>query len=154
MKRAVMTFFLVSALAGVASAQMMRPAAEPNPVRAAPASTPARSPVMAKVETPASRADSSQAPVSTLVARQAPVPMLVRSRATFVPPADLPEAAPETAVLRGRTEGDARSAIEADGYKRVRVVSKAADGTWQARAFRGATEVSLRVDAQGNVVGE
>ena len=157
MKRAVMTFFLVSALAGVASAQMMRPASEPNPVRAAPASTPARSPVMAKVETPTSRADTSQAPVSTLVARQAPVPMLVRSRATFVPPADImadqAEAAP-VAVLRGRTEGDARAAIEADGYKRVRVVSKAADGTWQARAFRGATEVSLRVDAQGNVVGE
>jgi len=148
-----MIFVLVSAVAGVASAQMMRPAAEPNPLRAPPASTPAPSPVLPKAETPASRPDASQAPVSTLVARQAPVPMLVRSRAAFVPPADLPEAAPET-VVRGKTEGDARAAIEADGYKKVRVVSKAADGTWQARAFRGATEVSLRVDAQGNVIGE
>jgi hypothetical protein len=51
-------------------------------------------------------------------------------------------------------ETEARAAIEADGYKRPRMMNKGADGTWHARAFRGATEVSLRVDAQGHVTGE
>lgn len=148
MKRAVMIFVLVSAVAGVASAQMMR----------SPASSPATPPVPAPAEIPALRQDMSQAPVAStvappLVARQAPVPMLVRSRASFVPPAGVPEPAPEIA-LRGASEADARAAIEADGYRKVRVVSKAADGTWQARAFRGATEVTVRVDAQGNVTGD
>jgi hypothetical protein len=147
MKRAVMIFVLVSTVAGVASAQMMR----------TPANTPARPPVTAPAEIPAPRQDMSQAPVastlaSTLVARQAPVPMLVRSRTAFVPPAGVQEPAAETAT-RGTSEADARAAIEADGYKKVRVTSKGADGTWQARAFRGATEVAVRVDAQGNVTG-
>lgn len=148
MKRAVMIFVLVSTVAGVASAQMMR----------SPTGTPAKAPAMAQADAPAPRPDISQAPVAptsapTLVARQAPVPMLVRSRASFVPPAGVPEPAPEIA-LRGASEADARAAIEADGYRKVRVVSKAADGTWQARAFRGATEVTVRVDARGNVTGD
>jgi hypothetical protein len=144
MKRAVMIFVLVSTVTGVASAQMMR----------SPASPPAKAPVMAQAEAPAPRPDISQAPAaSALVARQAPVPMPVRSRASFLPPAGVPEPAPEIA-LRGTSEAAARAAIEADGYKKVRIVGKAADGTWQARAFRGATEVALRVDAQGNMTGD
>lgn len=148
MKRAVVIFVLVSTVAGVASAQMMRP----------PASAPARPPVTAPAEIPAPRQDMTQAPVAptlspTLVTRQAPVPMLVRSRTAFVPPASVPEPAAETAT-RGASEAAARAAIEADGYKKVRVTSKGADGSWQARAFRGATEVTVRVDAQGNVTGD
>ncbi len=61
---------------------------------------------------------------------------------------------PTDTALVGLAESDARAAIEADGYKKVRVVSRAADGTWRARALRGATEVSLRVDTQGNVIGD
>jgi hypothetical protein len=152
MKRAIMIFALVSTVAGVASAQMMR----------SPAGTPAKAPVMAPAQAPAPRPDISQnisqAPVApalapTLVSRQAPVPMLVRNRAAFVPPAGIPEPAAETAA-RGTSEADARAAIEADGYKKVRVTSKGADGAWQARAFRGATEMAVRVDAQGNVTGD
>ena len=56
----------------------------------------------------------------------------------------------ETA-LGGPAENDARAAIEADGYKKVRAINKAADGTWRARALRGTTEVALRVDATGSV---
>ena len=57
-------------------------------------------------------------------------------------------------AIRQLSETAARAAIEADGYKRPRLVDKGADGTWRARALRGTTEVSLRVDAQGNVTGE
>lgn len=45
----------------------------------------------------------------------------------------------------------AKSAIERDGYKNVKVVSKAADGSWRGRARRGQTEVGVTVDASGNV---
>ena len=45
----------------------------------------------------------------------------------------------------------AKSAIERDGYKSVKVVSKSADGSWRGRARRGQTEVGVTVDAAGNV---
>lgn len=45
----------------------------------------------------------------------------------------------------------AKSAIERDGYKNVRVVAKSADGSWRGRARRGQTEVGVTVDAGGNV---
>lgn len=45
----------------------------------------------------------------------------------------------------------AKSAIERDGYRAVKVVSKSADGAWRGRAMRGATEVGVTVDAEGNV---
>ena len=149
MKRAIMIFALVSTVAGVASAQMLRSPSEAN----APASTPVRAPVTAKAAPPLPLEREQVRIAPTLLARQAPVPMLVRSRTAFVPPAGVPEPAAETAA-RGTSEADARAAIEADGYKRVRVVSKGADGTWQAQAFRGATEVAVRVDARGNVTGD
>lgn len=146
-----MIFALVSTVAGVASAQMLR---SPS-AASAPASIPVRAPVIAApvIAAPPLPLEREQVRIApTLVARQAPVPMQVRSRTAFVPPADVPEPATETAA-RGTSEADARAAIEADGYKRVRVTSKSTDGSWQARAFRGATEVAVRVDAQGNVTG-
>lgn len=151
MKRAIMIFALVSTVAGVASAQMLRSPSEAS----APASIPVRAPVTATAAAPLPLEREQVRSAPTLLARQAPVPMLVRSRTAFVPPplADVPEPAAETAA-RGTSEADARAAIEADGYKRVRVTSKGADGTWQARAFRGATEIAVRVDAQGNVTGD
>ena len=48
-------------------------------------------------------------------------------------------------------KASAKAAVEADGYKRVTVLGRAADGTWQARAYRGATEVLLAVDDTGRV---
>lgn len=45
----------------------------------------------------------------------------------------------------------AKSAIERDGYKNVKMVSKSADGSWRGRARRGQTEVGVTVDASGNV---
>lgn len=162
MKRAIVIFALVSTVAGVASAQMLRSPSEASAPASMPVSMPASAPVMAKAEVPLppkqEQAKQEQARIiSTLVARQAPVPMQVRSRAPFMPPVvpavGAAEPAPET-VSRGLTEAAVRTAIEADGYKKVRVVSRATDGTWRAQALRGATEVTLRVDSQGNVIGD
>jgi hypothetical protein len=136
MKRALIILPLLAVMAGVASAQMPQP--------------PAASPV------PPPRAEAPPARVTqTLVARQAPVPMLMTSRPPALAPvaAGADSATAETAP-RQFNEADARAAIEADGYRKPRIVNKGADGTWHARALRGTIEVSLRVDAQGNVAGE
>ncbi len=145
MKRALIILPLLAVLAGVASAQMLQsPAASPVPARAK-----AELPPPSPTEAPAGRI------AQPMVARQAPVPMLLTSR----PPALAAvaagaQAAPAEAASRQFNETDARAAIEADGYKKPRIVNKGADGTWHARALRGTVEVSLRVDAQGNVTGE
>ncbi len=150
MKRAVVIFALVSTVAGVASAQMLR----------SPASVPSPSVPSSVTSAPKAPAETAARPETaritpTLAARQAPVPMVLSRRTPVAIPVTAPEPAlPEPEKATGLTEADARAAIVADGYKKVLAVSKTADGTWRARALRGATEVSLRVDAQGNVIGE
>ena len=147
MKRGILIITIVSAMTGVASAQMLRPPTVPS------------LPPTAKTEAvPPARQEGAQ-PSPTVVARQAPVPMQLKPRAPIAvkeaPPQEANRtetALPET--LRGTSDANAKAAIEADGYKRVRVLSKSEDGTWRARAFRGATEVALRVDEQGNVTAE
>jgi len=85
-----------------------------------------------------------------LEARQAPVP-LVRNvrRPSEVPPAATRETQPPAQDDLDRKA--AKAAAEADGYKRVTVVGRAASGAWRARGFRGATEVLLTVDGTGRV---
>lgn len=51
-------------------------------------------------------------------------------------------------------DGDAKRAIEFDGYKNVHAVVKSGDGVWHARAMRGRTEIAVRVDASGTVSAE
>jgi hypothetical protein len=58
---------------------------------------------------------------------------------------------PEAKAQDNLDERAAKAAIEADGYKRVSVLGKSADGTWRAKAYRGATDVRLTVDAAGRV---
>ena len=146
MKRALIILPLLAVMAGVASAQMLQPSAAST---APPA--PAIVPVRAKAELPPPpRAEAPPARIAqTVVARQAPVPMVLTNR----PPALTTVAAGTEAVhhrihhppiRRSRMPG---RHIEADGYKKPRIVSKGADGTWHARALRGTVEVSLRVDA-------
>jgi hypothetical protein len=48
----------------------------------------------------------------------------------------------------------AKRAIEFDGYRNVRGLEKGPDGMWHGRAMRGRTEISVRVDASGNVSAE
>ena len=45
----------------------------------------------------------------------------------------------------------AKAAIELDGYKRVSVISKASNGAWRAKGYRGTTEVLLTVDGTGRL---
>jgi hypothetical protein len=136
-------------MAGVASAQMLQsPAVQP-----ATATAPAR--IKADLPPP-SRPEAAPARIAqTVVPRQAPVPMVLTKR----PPAlTTVSAGTEVPTVESPTrqfgESEARAAIEADGYKKPRIVNKGADGKWHARALRGTVEVSLRVDAQGNVTGE
>ena len=63
---------------------------------------------------------------------------------------------PSARRFRSRTgeaagESAAKAAIEADGYKRAKVVRQGENGLWYAKAMRGTTEVSLTVDATGRV---
>lgn len=156
MKRGLLIPPLLAIMAGVASAQMLQPPAAP--AVALPVTTSA--PVRAKAELPPPRRpEAAPARIAqTVVARQAPVPMVLTKRppalASTATGADVVTTVTAEPTVQQLSEANARAAIEADGYKRPRMMNKGADGTWHARAFRGATEVSLRVDAQGHVTGE
>ena len=71
-----------------------------------------------------------------------PAPPLVAS----LPPAESVAVAPS---IDGTA---ARAAIEASGYSEVSGLTKAADGTWRAKAYFGRAEVQLVVDAKGRVL--
>jgi hypothetical protein len=45
----------------------------------------------------------------------------------------------------------AKAAIEACGYSEVSMLASGTDGTWRAKAYRGAVEVRLTVDGVGRV---
>lgn len=45
----------------------------------------------------------------------------------------------------------AKAAIEACGYSEVSMLVPGTDGTWRAKAYRGATEVQVTVDGTGKV---
>ncbi len=108
----------------------------------------------------ASSVTRASAPVSAasieLRTQQLPVPVVrnIPARPTTAAPDERPlsEAA---APSRNSLERDAaRAAIEADGYKRVRIVDRGANGTWRAKAYRGTTEVEVVVDGAGRVLTE
>ncbi len=105
---------------------------------------------------PTIQAPLSAAPAkSGFEARQAPVPLLVRERpvrgAAVVAEASVMGAAASPTVVNEEGRHFARSAVQADGYKDVRDISAAPDGTWRARAMRGRTEVVITVDREGRV---
>jgi hypothetical protein len=96
--------------------------------------------------------------------RQAPVPFQPKPR----PPVNLPPVADKDKATEAKATGQAgdkpgetsadpagenaaRAAIEADGYKGVKVLRKGANGVWHASALRGKTTVMLTVDASGGV---
>ena len=45
----------------------------------------------------------------------------------------------------------AKAAIEACGYSEVSMLASGTDGTWRAKAYRGAEEVRLTVNGAGKV---
>lgn len=99
---------------------------------------------------------------ASLEGRKAPVPLQVSHRAPVNLPTvetkasePAPEAAkpsePATSSVDAFGENAAKAAIEADGYKSVRVLRKGDNGVWHATALRGRTVVPLVVDAGGSV---
>jgi hypothetical protein len=112
-----------------------------------PASTPRPAPARAMTAEPAIPPSSGIAE-----ARQAPVPLvrnhpLPASAVAPQPPARDPEVQAQDDLDRQA----AKAAIEADGYKRVTILGKKANGAWRAKGYRGATEVTLTADGTGAV---
>ena len=100
-----------------------------------------------------------ESPKASLEPLQAPVPLHLKPRQTAkLAPIDATgtPATGESGTAASSNSPDlacenaARAAIEADGYKSVRIVSKG-DGVWRAKALRGKTEVLLIVDSNGSV---
>ena len=100
-----------------------------------------------------------ESPKASLEPQQAPVPLHMKPRqAVQVPTIDTTgtPATADSGTVASSTGPDpaadnaARAAIEADGYKSVRIVSKG-DGVWRAKALRGKIEVLLIVDSNGSV---
>jgi hypothetical protein len=87
-----------------------------------------------------------------LETRRLPVPILLATQEVTTPQSVNPDdALPNDTVLGEMTESAAKAAIEADGYKGVRILQRAADGGWRAQALRGTIEVGLSVDLRGSV---
>ena len=100
-------------------------------------------------------ADSDPSVTSTPSGR-APVPLVRKVPVTprSVSSASGPISGSQPAEPTARDTFDskaAKAAVEADGYQRVTVLGKAANGAWRAKGFRGATEVLVTVDSAGRV---
>ena len=155
----------------VASPQPQPATEAPRPVTmAAPEKSMSAPAPAAPVAAPANRKGAPAPTVqkASVETRQAPVPFQLKPR----PPVNLPpvadkdkdkdkateaKASGQSGDKPGETSGDtvgenaARAAIEADGYKGVKVLRKGANGVWHASALRGKTTVMLRVDGNGSV---
>ena len=103
--------------------------------------------------------------------RRAPVPLVREIMTTPRPPvptlepASRPPTAAEPTAGAGAeeeppahdallAEGAAKAAVEADGYKRVTVLGRGPSGTWRVKAYRGDTELVVKVDGTGSVTME
>lgn len=166
MKRSILLATLLVTAAGVASANLLTTTPQ-NSAPQLPQAQPAiPAPIAAKSArpepTPAAPTRTAQAPTvqkAALEPRQAPVPLQMKPR----PPVNVPAAeAKEAEAKPGETPADqansdgfnekaAKAAIEADGYKGVKVLRKGANGVWHASGLRGGTTVMLTVDAGGGV---
>ena len=160
---------LTTAPQGVASpwpppqpaAEVARPMRMAGPEKSAPAPAPA-APIVAPLTRKGAPAPTVQK--ASVEMRQAPVPFQPKPR----PPVNLPPVADKDKATEAKATGQAgdkpgetsadpagenaaRAAIEADGYRGVKVLRKGANGVWHASALRGKTTVMLTVDAGGGV---
>lgn len=145
-KRGFLALALVMTTAGVASAFALGPQE--------PAARDPSMPVVARQPAAISVAPAPVAKNASFEARRAPVPLLMKPRPTIEQPLfDADAVGPEVPAKIGGGAGEsaAKAAIEADGYKRAKVVRQGDNGIWYAKAMRGTTEVSLTVDAGGRV---
>jgi hypothetical protein len=95
---------------------------------------------------------------NVLEARRAPVPLVRKVRASVPSPTAASATAAAAPVPDAEVQAQddldrkaAKAAVELDGYKRATVLGKASNGAWQAKAYRGTTEVRLTVDGTGRV---
>lgn len=172
MKRSILVATFLVTAAGVASANLLTTTTTPhNPAPQMPQAQPAI-PAVSKVPRAEAKpsaspsilgkAASTRAPTvqqAALEPRQKPVPLQMKPR----PPVNVPaaeasateakpgEAPTDPASSDGFNEKAAKAAIEADGYKGVKVLRKGANGAWHASGLRGGTTVMLTVDASGSV---
>jgi hypothetical protein len=150
-KRGFLILAMAMTVAGVASAFALGPQE--------PAARDLSMPVVAKQPAPISGAPAP-APVvkkASFEARRPPVPLLLKPRPTIEQPIfDADAVGPEVPAKIGDGSGGsaAKAAIEADGYKGVKLLRQGANGLWYAKAMRGTTEVPLTVDAAGRVALE
>ena len=145
-KRGFLALALAMTTAGVASAFALGPQE--------PAARDPSMPVVARQPAAISVAPAPVAKNASFEARRAPVPLLMKPRPTIEQPLfDADAVGPEVPAKIGGGSGEsaAKAAIEADGYKRAKVVRQGDNGIWYAKAMRGTTEVSLTVDAGGRV---
>ena len=178
MKRGILVATLMMTAAGVASANLLTtapqgvasPWPQPQPATAAarPLTTagPEKSAAAPAPVAPLTRKGEPAPTVqkASVETRQAPVPFQPKPR----PPVNLPPVADKDKATEAKATGQAgdkpgetsadpagenaaRAAIEADGYKGVKVLRKGANGVWHASALRGKTTVMLTVDATGGV---
>lgn len=144
MKRGLLIVAVVAIMTGVVSARVLR--ASPGPRRAFPRIETTAQPASSPIPIPAPER------AAVVEKRRQPVPILAAARPSTVPlPVDPHTALPKDSPEGKMTEAAAKAAVEADGYKGLRSLERTADGSWRARALRGATEVSLSVDLMGNV---
>jgi hypothetical protein len=120
---------------------------------APPSTEPSARPSASRVATADFSRTANAAAGPLLGARQAAVPVVKN----FRPPPEAPPFVASTVNTQQPAQDDLdmkaakAAAIEADGYRRVTVLSKADNGTWRAKGFRGWTDVLPAVDASARV---
>ncbi|MEI6204860.1 MAG: hypothetical protein WCP68_23175 [Enhydrobacter sp.] len=96
---------------------------------------------------------------SNIKALQAPVPLVVGKHDQYFDTSTVRETSATPAVKTtdlqqdsaARSDAMARNSIEKDGYRSVRGLVRAPDGSWHGRALRGGTEIAVSVDPNGGV---
>jgi hypothetical protein len=132
--------------AGTAVAQATAPVLAPAPAKLAPAPQPTSKVKMVRPPVPLQVGGHDQYFVSSpadVVATQTQTASATMGGTPAIGDKPLDD--------QGQANGAAKAAIEQDGYRNVRGLVKAADGTWRGRALRGSTEISVTVDVSGSV---
>lgn len=144
------------------ASEVARPMTTAGPEKSAPAPAAPAATIAAPLTRKGTPAPTVQK--ASVEMRQAPVPFQPKPR----PPVNLPPVADKDKATEAKATGQAgdkpgetsadpagenaaRAAIEADGYRGVKVLRKGANGVWHASALRGKTTVMLTVDAGGSV---
>ncbi|HTR82863.1 MAG TPA: hypothetical protein VMI56_00195 [Reyranella sp.] len=152
MKLALTTLGVLALIAGTASAALFG-SSDQNGTAATLAPKPLAPVVASTVPLPE---PARRAPAPLFKVKGEPVPQLgLAKHMPYVAPAaddksDSPPQALATEPLK-MGEDAARAAITTDGYKSIRSITRAADGSWTARVLRGNTEIGVTVSADGRV---